>query len=70
MDEDLGVRYMKFRDQPEYQQDGSTVPTRIYSFYLGTHGPFTLKVPLATWTGNEIAPYVDTLRAHLRNLPR
>jgi hypothetical protein len=67
--EDLSVNAMKVRDESLYERDGSTSRQRVYSFYLGKHGPFTERVPLANFDEYEIGRRVTELQRQLGNLP-
>ena len=53
-----------------YERDGSLTKNRVYVFYLGKRGPFTVKVPLANFDPLEIDRRVQELRSHLVNLPK
>jgi hypothetical protein len=71
MAEDLSVQSMKVSDTSAYQRDGTSVRQRVYTFFLGKHGPFTERVPIdPTFDPNEIQTRITALRAHLANAPR
>lgn len=59
----------KVKDESQYERDGTTSRWRVYSFYLGKHGPFVEKVSLLNFDPSEIGRRVEALRAHLRTLP-
>lgn len=67
--DDFPVDGMKVKDESEYQRDGSTRRVRVFTFYLGKHGPFTERVALDDYDSGEIGRRVDQLRAELRALP-
>lgn len=70
MDADFAVQAMKVKDESMYELDGSTSRQRVYSFYLGKHGPFTERVPLANFDEQEIHRRIDTIKRQLAGLPQ
>jgi hypothetical protein len=70
MDADFAVQAMKVKDESMYELDGTTSRQRVYSFYLGKHGPFTERVPLANFDEQEIHRRIDTIKRQLAGLPQ
>jgi hypothetical protein len=67
--DDFPVNTLKVQDTVLFVRGGGTVPTRVYTFWLGDHGPFTEKMPIAGFDETEIGRRIDKLRDHLRQLP-
>lgn len=66
MAEDLSVKGLQVKDDVRYDPyERTNVRERVYSFYLGKHGPFTERVPLANFDDQEFQKRVDKLRLHL-----
>ena len=68
--DDHAAEFVKISDESTYERDGSLTKNRVYVFYLGKRGPFTVKVPLANFDPLEIDRRVQELRSHLVNLPK
>lgn len=68
--DDFNVNAMKVTDESHYERGDRTARYRVYTFYLGDHGPFVERVPLADFDATEIDRRVTELRRHLETLPR
>jgi hypothetical protein len=66
---DTTVRYKNVSDETIYDQLGAPTKVRRYDFFIGTHGPFTERVPLENFSEAEIATRVQRIKAHLAGLP-
>ncbi len=68
--DDLTVQNMKVKDDTRLlPRDNTVIKERVYTFYLGKHGPFTERVPLENFDAGEINRRIDTLTMHLRQIP-
>jgi len=67
-DVDLTLDLFKATDESVAARDGSFTKVRRYDFYLGKYGPFTERVPLATFDDGEFGRRVEKLRQHLRQV--
>lgn len=67
---DLTVNFKRISDEALVDFKGDVVKYKRYDFFIGTHGPFTERVPLDGFTENEINLRVQKLKAHLQALPR
>ena len=70
MDEDLPLNLTNVKDDDRYQQGGKLAREKLYTFYLGDHGPFSFRTPRDPFDEQAFPRYVDTLRAHLRTVAR
>lgn len=66
MSDDLPVQDFTIRDEARPRRDNTIERNRVYTFYLGKHGPFIERVPLEGFDADEITRRIDAMRAHLR----
>lgn len=67
---DLTVEFTDIRDEPRFTRGGDVETFKRYTFFIGKHGPFVERVPLAQATdSSEITRRVDALKLHLQTLP-
>jgi hypothetical protein len=62
---ELPVTFKRVSDETVVDFKGDPVRYKRYDFFLGTHGPFTERVPLETFNEAEITLRIQRLRAHL-----
>lgn len=65
-DEDLAISAYRVRDEIRYERDGTPIPKKVVTFYLGKHGPFTESFDPATFGATEVNARAEALRAQLR----
>jgi hypothetical protein len=65
MDTELKLELQNVQDQPRFVRGGSVVREKVYTYWLGTHGPFTFRTPLDPFDPQAFPLYVATQRAHL-----
>lgn len=70
MAEDFPVEGLTIKDDTRYDRNVGLVKERVYTFYLGKHGPFIERVPLDGFDEHEIQRRVDQIRAHLTSAIR
>lgn len=70
MPEDFPVQDYTIRDEARPRRDGSIERNRLYTFYLGKHGPFNERVPLDNFDESEIDRRIERLTEHLRKFGR
>jgi hypothetical protein len=70
MEEDFPLDALKVSDTSRYTRGGDVVKLRVYTFYLGKHGPFTVELPLEGLDESEIGRRIESYRRHLRELAR
>lgn len=56
----------KVQDTSVYDFKGKRTPVRRYTFYIGTHGPFTEDVPLENFDEQEIGRRIAKLKTHFQ----
>jgi hypothetical protein len=67
---DQTVRFTKVQDSFAYDFTGARSAVKRYTFFIGTHGPFTEEVPLTVpFDEQEITRRVNKLKQHLALLP-
>lgn len=65
------VEFVSITDRTTPLRGGEMRRERVYTFYIGKHGPFTERVPLEpTFDAGEITRRVDALRTHVITLPK
>lgn len=69
MDE-LPIRYSNIKDESRIEVDGTIVAEKVARIYIGNHGPFTERFPIATFTFDELARRAEALRRSLQALPK
>lgn len=66
MADDYPIEDFTISDQARPRRDNTLERTRVYTFFLGKHGPFTERVPLENFDEREIDRRIAALRSHLQ----
>jgi hypothetical protein len=64
------VTFKRVSDETRVDFKGDVERVRRYDFFIGTHGPFTERVPLENFSENEITLRIQKLKAHLQAVSR
>lgn len=67
-DQDLAVNGVRTRTEPRFGKDGSSTMQTIVTYYVGTHGPFTIMEDGATLNAASVKTKMNLQIQELRNL--
>lgn len=68
--DDFEIEWGATRDESMPLRAGGFTRTKVYTFWIGKHGPFVERIPIENFDPLAAGRRAEELRNHLRALPR